>query len=101
VLVETEDATHGSFRLKDLIDVDFRDNALYAGSLERKDGRPIVHWTVDEAQETTLLVAEDDGITEVSGRLEPHRHPPGTVVQLERIGYAILLDDGRLLMTHE
>jgi hypothetical protein len=56
---------------------------------------------VDEAQETTLLVAEDDGITEVSGRLEPHRHPPGTVVQLERIGYAILLDDGRLLMTHE
>jgi glutamyl-tRNA synthetase len=101
VLVETEDATHGSFRLKDLIDVDLRDNALYAGSLERKDGRPIVHWTVDEAQETTLLVAEDDGITEVSGRLEPHRHPPGTVVQLERIGYAILLDDGRLLMTHE
>ena len=101
VLVESEDAAVGSFRLKDLVDVDLREDALHAGSLERKDGRPIVHWTVDDAQETTLLVAENDRITEVSGRLEPHHHPAGTVVQLERIGYAILLDDGRLLMTHE
>lgn len=101
VLVESNDAAHGSFRLKDLVDVDLHDDALHAGSLERKDSRPIVHWTVDDAQETTLLVAEDDLITEVSGRLEPHHHPAGTVVQLERIGYAILLDDGRLLMTHE
>jgi hypothetical protein len=101
VLVESEDAAHGSFRLKDLVDVDLREDVLHAGSLERKDGRPIVHWTVDDAQETTLLVAEDDGITEVVGRLEPNHHPVGTVVQLERIGYAILLDDGRLLMTHE
>jgi hypothetical protein len=101
VLVESNDAAHGSFRLKDLVDVDLHDDALHAGSHERKDSRPIVHWTVDDAQETTLLVAEDDLITEVSGRLEPHHHPAGTVVQLERIGYAILLDDGRLLMTHE
>ena len=101
VLVESEDVAHGSFRLKDLVDVDHLDGALRAGSLARKDGRPIVHWTVDDAQETTLLVAEDDVINEVSGRLEPHHHPAGTVVQLERIGYAVLLDDGRLLMTHE
>ena len=37
---------------------------------------------------------------EISGRLEPHDFPAGTVVQLERIGYAILLEDGRLLMAH-
>jgi hypothetical protein len=37
----------------------------------------------------------------VEGRLEPHALKPGAIVQLERIGYAILLDDGRLLLMHE
>ena len=101
VLIEREDAEMASFRLKDLVDVDHHEGALHAGSKDRKDQRPIVHWTVDAAQSTTLVIAEDDQLREVKGRLEPHSHPAGTVVQLERIGYAILLDDGRLLMTHE
>ncbi|DAC34194.1 MAG TPA: glutamate--tRNA ligase [Candidatus Poseidoniales archaeon] len=101
VLVESDDAKKSSFRLKDLVDVDHEDGVLHAGSRERNDNRPIVHWTVDEAKEATLVVAEDDLLKEITGRLEPHEHPSGTVFQLERVGYAILLEDGRLLMTHE
>ncbi len=101
VLVESEDAEKSAFRLKDLVDVDLEDGVLHAGSTERQDNRPIVHWTVDAALPTTLVVAEDDELHDVEGRLEPHDHPIGTVFQLERVGYAILLDDGRLLMTHE
>ena len=101
MLIEREDADMVSFRLKDLVDVDRTGQTLTAGSLERLDQRPIVHWTVEAAQATTLVIAEDDQLREVKGRLEPHQHPAGTVVQLERIGYAILLEDGRLLMAHE
>ena len=101
VLIEREDADMVSFRLKDLVDVERTGQTLTAGSLERLDQRPIVHWTVEAAQATTLVIAEDDQLREVKGRLEPHQHPAGTVVQLERIGYAILLEDGRLLMAHE
>ena len=90
-----------SFRLKDLVDVDRHEDTLIAGAIERQDQRPIVHWTVDASKDATLVLAEDDMLHEISGRLEPHDFPAGTVVQLERIGYAILLEDGRLLMAHE
>ena len=36
----------------------------------------------------------------VDGILESNTHPVGTIVQLERIGYAIIEDNG-LLMVHE
>ena len=101
VWIEGEDAGMTSFRLKDLVDVDLHDGALVAGNVERLDQRPIVHWTVDASQDATLVLAEDDHLREVHGRLEPHEHPAGTVVQLERIGYAIVLNDGRLLLAHE
>ena len=101
VYIESEDRALASFRLKDLVDVDQHDGHLVAGDIERLDQRPIVHWTVDASQTTTLIVAEEDHLREIKGRLEPHEHPAGTVVQLERIGYAIVLDDGRLLLAHE
>ena len=101
VWIEEEDASMASFRLKDLVDVDRHEDTLIAGGIERQDQRPIVHWTVDASKDATLVLAEDDQLHEVRGRLEPHDFPAGTVVQLERIGYAILLEDGRLLMAHE
>lgn len=101
VWIEEADASMGSFRLKDLVDVDRHEDTLIAGGIERQDQRPIVHWTVDASKDATLVLAEDDQLHEISGRLEPHDLPAGTVVQLERIGYAILLEDGRLLMAHE
>ena len=101
VYIEREDKTMASFRLKDLVDVDQHEGCLLAGDVERQDQRPIVHWTVDTSQHATLIVAEEDRLREVKGRLEPHEHPAGTVVQLERIGYAVVLDDRRLLLAHE
>ena len=86
-----------SFRLKDLVDVDRHEDTLIAGAIERQDQRPIVHWTVDASKDATLVLAEDDMLHEISGRLN-RMTSRGDRCQLERIGYAILLEDGRLLM---
>jgi glutamyl-tRNA synthetase len=102
VFVEAEDLTdHAPFRLKDLGDVEEQDGAYRISSLARSDARRIVHWTTLDAEIGVLVMAIDDHIVEVEGRLEPHALKPGAIVQLERIGYAILLDDGRLLLMHE
>ena len=102
VLIEAEDLQDPApFRLKDLGDVEKEDGALHLTSLERSDSRRILHWTTPDATEAVLMVVNDGHIHNVKGRLEPHDLPSGAVVQLERIGYAILLDDHRLLMMHE
>ena len=102
VLIEAEDLQDPApFRLKDLGDVEKEDGALHLTSLERLDSRRILHWTTPDATEAVLMVVNDGHIHNVKGRLEPHDLPSGAVVQLERIGYAILLDDHRLLMMHE
>ena len=102
VLIEAEDLQDPApFRLKDLGDVENEDGALHLTSLERLDSRRILHWTTPDATEAVLMVVNNGHIHNVKGRLEPHDLPSGAVVQLERIGYAILLDDHRLLMMHE
>ena len=37
----------------------------------------------------------------IEGRLENHKYGPGTIVQLERVGYAIIIDGSTLLLCHE
>lgn len=102
VYIEEEDAVEaGPFRLKDLADVERDGGTLTVSSLERSDTRRIVHWTASSSSPAVLIVPEEDGLTEVHGRLEANDHPAGTVVQLERIGYAVILEDGRLLLAHE
>ena len=97
VYIESDDAD-GLYRLKEFADVEA---SGILGSIERSDKRPIIHW-VSEAtsKEATLIIPDQEEMQHISGRVESNNHPTGTIVQLERIGYAIITKDGYLLM-HE
>ncbi|HIG48614.1 MAG TPA: hypothetical protein EYQ20_20060 [candidate division Zixibacteria bacterium] len=94
VYIETED--HGDVRLKDLCDIN-ADGTIT--SIEKRDSRPIIHWLAN-GTETRLSIPDGKELRVVEGLLESHSHPIGTIVQLERIGYAIIEKDG-LLLVHE
>lgn len=97
VFIESEDA-RGSFRLKEFADIDQNGNIE---SVERSDKRPIIHWTSTTTSEpSTLLIPNQEEIEYISGRVESNDYSAGTIVQLERIGYAIVTSEGFLLM-HE
>lgn len=95
VMIEESDSEN-PVRLKDLADIDSEGNVE---SIERSDNRPIIHW-VSEGEDSQLTITSGKEIETQKGILEKNNHPIGTIVQLERIGYAIIEDDG-LLMTHE
>ena len=94
VWIEQEDSGK-AIRLKDLCDIDELGNVE---SIDRSDKRSVVHW-VAGGSPSTLTIANGQDIVTVEGILEEHNHPVGTILQLERIGYAIIEDDG-LLMVH-
>ncbi len=95
VWIEQEDSGK-AIRLKDLCDIDELGNVE---SIDRSDKRSVVHW-VAGGSPSTLTIANGQDIVTVKGILEEHNHPVGTILQLERIGYAIIEDDG-LLMVHD
>jgi hypothetical protein len=45
-------------------------------------------------------MAEDGEVQHIEGKLESHSYPEGTMVQLERIGYARIIDSSTLIFTH-
>ena len=92
-----EKADYGKpIRLKDLCDIDEHGNVE---SIERSDKRQVVHW-VANGTNTALRIATSEQIEIVHGKFEHNDYPVGTIVQLERIGYAIIEKEG-LLMTHD
>ncbi|MDC3290182.1 glutamate--tRNA ligase [bacterium] len=95
VWIEEEDSGK-PLRLKDLCDIDENGNVE---SIDRSDKRSVVHW-VAGGFPSKLTIASGQEIVTVEGILENNNHPVGTIVQLERIGYAIIEDDG-LLMVHD
>ena len=95
VWIEEEDSGN-PIRLKDLCDIDSTGNVE---SIDRSDKRSVVHW-VAGGTPSKLTIANGQDITTVEGILENHNYPIGTILQLERIGYAIVEDDG-LLMVHD
>ena len=97
VYIESDDAD-GLYRLKEFADIEA--NGIL-GSIERSDKRPIIHWVSQStSKEATLIIPDQEEMQHISGRVESTNHPIGTIVQLERIGYAIITKDGYLLM-HE
>ena len=97
VYIESDDAD-GLYRLKEFADIEA--NGIL-GSIERSDKRPIIHWVSQStSKEATLIIPDQEEMQHISGRVESNDHPIGTIVQLERIGYAIITKDGYLLM-HE
>ncbi len=95
-VVYIETADHGDVRLKDLCNIS-SDGTIT--SIDRNDSRPIIHWLTN-GSETTLSIPEGKELRLQDGLLESHDYPIGTIVQLERIGYAIIEKDG-LLLVHE
>ena len=98
IMIEKEDSQHSTYRLKEFSDID-EDGHL--GSIERSDRRPIIHWvSKDSSKDATLTLPLQENIKHIQGKVETHQYPIGTIVQLERIGYAIIREDDFLLM-HE
>ena len=95
VWIEKEDSGK-PLRLKDLCDIDENGNVE---SIDRSDKRSVVHW-VAGGSPSKLTIASGQDINTIEGILENNTHPVGTIVQLERIGYAIIEKDG-LLMVHD
>ena len=95
VWIEEEDSGK-PLRLKDLCDVDEEGNVE---SIDRSDKRPVVHW-VAGGKPSVLTIPLDKEIITIEGILEDNDYQIGTVVQLERIGYAIIEKEG-LLMVHD
>jgi glutamyl-tRNA synthetase len=95
VWIEEEDSGK-PLRLKDLCDIDENGNVE---SIDRSDKRSVVHWVAGGVP-SKLTIASGQEMATVEGILENNNHPVGTIVQLERIGYAIIEDDG-LLMVHD
>ena len=95
VWVEKED-TGKPIRLKDLCDIN--ENGIVE-SIDRSDKRSVVHW-VAGGKKSTLTIANGQEIDTIQGILEENTYPVGTIVQLERIGYAIIEENG-LLMVHD
>ena len=95
VWIEEEDSGK-PLRLKDLCDIDENGNVE---SIDRSDKRSVVHWVAGGVP-SKLTIASGQEMVTLEGILENNNHPVGTIVQLERIGYAIIEDDG-LLMVHD
>ena len=95
VWIEHEDSGK-PIRLKDLCDIDSSGNIE---SIDRSDKRSVVHW-VAGGKPSKLTIANGKDISIVEGILETHDYPVGTILQLERIGYAIIEEEG-LLMVHD
>lgn len=97
VFIEQDDAVE-TYRLKEFADLE--ENGVL-GSVERTDKRPIIHWVSSTtSEESTLVIPDQEEMKFISGRVETNNYPVGTILQLERIGYAILTSKGYLLM-HE
>ena len=102
IWLEGDDLEKMDLRLKEFADVALHDREAHLESIERSDKRPIVHWLSDQNSiEGVLVGTKDDTCFRIEGRMERHKHQTGTIVQLERVGYARIMEDGSLLLCHE
>ena len=95
VNIPSEDfTTDGPIRLKDFADIQIHHDTDSRGEVirtERVGNTPIIHWLPENmATPATLILEEEGELVFASGLLETNSYPEGTVVQLERMGFAIL-----------
>ena len=98
VKIASEDFTsREARRLKDFADIGIHHKKTvggWTGDISRTDrygNTPIIHWLPSNmAQPAVLLLEEDGELVAAEGLLEVNDYPDGTVVQLERMGFAIL-----------
>ena len=102
IWLESEDLEKMDLRLKEFADVGLHDRSAHIESMDRSDKRPIVHWLPDHnATEAVLIGTKNNAVFHIEGQLEGHKHPAGTIVQLERVGYAKIIDKTTLMLCHE
>ena len=85
-------------RLKDFADIAINHKKEVRGgwvgqiiNTERHGNTPIIHWLPSSMAQSAILLLEEDGeLIAAEGLLEINDYPDGTVVQLERMGFAIL-----------
>ena len=83
-------------RLKDFADIAIHEESDkgWGGEvirIERIDNTPIIHWLPESMAAPAVLVLEEDGqLVTAAGLLEDNSYPECTIVQLERMGFAIL-----------
>lgn len=102
VFIEEVDSNKPQLRLKEFADFDLtNDNAEFI-SQSRTDKRPIVHWVSENDCHDAKLIHPIDGeIMTISGVLENHDYEAGTMVQIERIGYGIIIDNSTIMFSHD
>ena len=102
VFIEEVDSNKPQLRLKEFADFDLtNDNAEFI-SQSRTDKRPIIHWVSENDCHDAKLIHPIDGeIMTISGVLENHDYEAGTMVQIERIGYGIIIDNSTIMFSHD
>ncbi len=102
IYIESSDFGKKNLRLKGFADFDFDGMKANYVSTERSDKRPIIHWASEDSKiEACLIFPEDGKLNKIDGLMERNDYDIGTIVQLERIGYGIIIDKSTILFTHE
>ena len=92
IFIESEDLSGNSeLRLKEFANIVLEGEYATIDTFELVGRLPIIHWlpaTKEECVPAELLTVEGDDLVITKGYIESFDYPPGTIVQLERIGYA-------------
>jgi hypothetical protein len=91
VLLEKGDVDIANIRLKGFADVEIIDGIAKLSSIERSDRRTISHWLpIEMSREAILEVPSGNEIEIVTGAIEDFDLAEGMIIQLERVGFAII-----------
>ena len=100
VYISAEDVNQGDTRLKDFCNITIDGSIGQITSTERIDKRPIVHWVGNNCEDAELVMVEDGKVVTINGKIENYDYPIGTAVQMERIGYGIIVAKNKIVFTH-
>jgi glutamyl-tRNA synthetase len=94
IYLEKKDIEKKLIRLKDYADVEIKNSVATIQSYDKLDKRSIVHWLpISMAKKAILTIPKGDDIIIQEGLMENFEISKGSVVQLERVGYAIIESD--------
>lgn len=80
----------GRIRLKEFADISLQSGqGGRVESLDREKGTAIIHWLPASLAQDAVMLLEDEGeLREVAGCIEANDHAVGTILQVERMGFA-------------
>lgn len=94
IYLEKNDLLKKEIRLKDFADIEISGHDFSIISYNRSDRRPIVHWLPESmARKAVLTIPDGEKLVIQEGMIENFELIKGEIVQLERVGYAIIESD--------